>query len=56
MENFPKDIYTEPEPDVNTLANLGPFTGMAGIWTGKRGLDINPKADGPEKQAFIEHM
>lgn len=56
MENYPKDIYTEPEPDVNTLANLGPFTGMAGIWTGKRGLDINPKADGPEKQAFIEHM
>ena len=29
---------------------------MAGIWTGARGLDINPKADGPEKQAFIEHM
>jgi hypothetical protein len=56
MENFPKDIYTEPTPDVNTLANLGPLTGMAGIWTGKRGLDINPKADGPEKQAFIEHM
>ena len=56
MENFPKDIYTEPTPDVDTLANLGPLTGMAGIWTGKRGLDINPKADGPEKQAFIEHM
>ena len=56
MENFPKDIYTEPTPDANTLANLGPFTGMAGIWTGRRGLDINPKADGPEKQAFIEHM
>ena len=56
MENFPKDIYTEPTPDVDTLANLGPLTGMAGIMTGKRGLDINPKADGPEKQAFIEHM
>ncbi|MPS28056.1 heme-binding beta-barrel domain-containing protein [Pigmentiphaga sp.] len=56
MENTPKDIYTEPEPDVDTLANLGPLTGMAGIWTGARGLDINPKADGPEKQAFIEHI
>ncbi len=56
MEDFPKDIYTEPEPDVDTLANLGPLTGMAGIWTGARGLDINPKPDGPEKQAFIEHM
>ena len=56
MEDFPKDIYTEPEPDVDTLANLGPLTGMAGIWTGTRGLDVNPKPDGPEKQAFIEHM
>ena len=52
---YPKDIYTEPEPDVNTLANLGPLTGMAGIWEGKRGLDINPKADGLEKDPYIEH-
>ena len=56
MEDFPKDIYTEPEPEVDTLANLGPLTGMAGIWTGTRGLDVNPKPDGPEKQAFIERM
>src|SRR5262245_4131358 len=56
MEDFPKDIYTEPEPEVDTLANLGPLTGMAGIWTGTRGLDVNPKPDGPETQAFIEHM
>ena len=55
MELFPKDIYTEPEPDADTLANLGPLTAMAGIWTGARGLDVNPKADGPEQQAFIEH-
>ncbi|MDB5805711.1 MAG: hypothetical protein JWN73_3033 [Betaproteobacteria bacterium] len=56
MQTFPKDIYTEPEPDVNTLANLGPLTGMAGIWTGTRGLDVNPKPDGPEKQAYIENI
>ncbi len=56
MEDFPKDIYTEAQPDVDTLANLGPLTGMAGIWTGARGLDVNPKADGPEKQAFVEHV
>ena len=56
MTNFPKDIYTEPEPDPHTLANLGPLTGMAGIWSGARGLDVNPKADGPERQAFIEHI
>ena len=55
MENFAKDIYTEPEPDVDTLINLGPLTPMAGIWTGT-GLDINPKPDGPEKQVYIEHM
>jgi len=56
MEAFPEDIYTEPEPDVDTLANLGPLTGMAGIWTGTRGLDTSPKPDGPEKQAFIERV
>ncbi len=55
MDKFPADIYTEPEPDVDTLANLGPLTGMAGIWTGARGLDTSPKPDGPEKQVYIEH-
>ena len=55
MDKFPKDIYTEAEPDVDTLANLGPLRPMAGIWTGTRGLDVAPKADGPEKKAFIEH-
>ena len=45
---YPDDIYTEAEPDVNTLVNLGPLAPMAGIWEGKRGLDINPKAEGPE--------
>src|SRR5258708_17591946 len=54
MDKFPKDIYTEPEPDVDTLANLGPLTGMAGIWVGERGLDVSPKAAGPEKKAYIE--
>ncbi len=54
MEHYPKDIYTEAEPDVDTLANLGPLAGMAGIWTSARGLDVSPKADGPEKQAFVE--
>ena len=52
---YPDDIYTEAEPDVNTLANLGPLAPMAGIWEGKRGLDINPKAEGPEKDPYIEH-
>jgi hypothetical protein len=29
---------------------------MAGIWTGTRGLDVKPKADGPRKQAFVERI
>lgn len=56
MADFPQDIYTEPDKDVDTLANLGPLAPMAGIWTGTRGVDVNPKADGPETQAFIERM
>lgn len=56
MANFPKDIYTEPTPDVDTLANLGPLTPMAGIWTSAQGLDINPKPAGPERQPYIERI
>jgi hypothetical protein len=54
MDEFPKDIYTEAEPEVDTLANLGPLRPMAGLWTSARGLDVAPKADGPEKQVYIE--
>ena len=46
---YPDDIYTEAETDPNTLANLGPLAKLAGVWEGKRGVDINPKAEGPEK-------
>jgi hypothetical protein len=57
MAAFPEDIYTEPEDvDVNTLANLGPLTPLAGIWQGQRGLDVKPKAEGPKKQAYVERM
>jgi hypothetical protein len=57
MSNFPQDIYTEPKDvDVHTLRNLGPLTGMAGIWQGERGLDVKPKAEGPKKQAFVERI
>ncbi|HSY27035.1 MAG TPA: heme-binding beta-barrel domain-containing protein [Burkholderiaceae bacterium] len=57
MNDFPEDIYTEPANlDFNTLNNLGPLTGMAGIWEGMRGLDVKPKADGPRKQAFFERI
>ena len=51
---YQDDIYTEAETDPNTLANLGPLAKLAGVWEGKRGVDINPKAEGPEKDPYIE--
>ncbi len=57
MSDFPVDIYTEPHPlDVDTLKNLGPLRGMAGVWQGIRGLDIKPKAEGAKKQAYVERI
>lgn len=57
MNDFPEDIFTEPRDfDVDTLKNLGPLRGMAGIWEGTRGLDVKPKAEGPKKQAFHERI
>ena len=54
--NFPSDIYTEPaNQDGDTLKNLGPLRGLAGIWEGTRGVDVKPKADGPRTQAYVEH-
>ena len=54
MADLPTDIYTEPDADVDTLRNLGPLTGMAGIWKNGGGEDIHPTAGGPEQQVFIE--
>ncbi len=57
MSEFPKDIYTEPEPlDIDTLNNLGPLGPMAGVWEGERGVDVKPKAQGPKTQAFVERI
>jgi hypothetical protein len=55
MADYPHDIYTEPEPDPHTLANLGPLAALAGLWVGGHGHDVSPKADGPEAEAYIEH-
>jgi len=57
MDNLPDDIYTEPDdvsPD--TLANLGPLRRLAGVWQSDRGVDISPKAEGPERRVFREHI
>ncbi|HET6525694.1 FABP family protein [Sphingopyxis sp.] len=54
---LPEDIFTEPEDvDPETLANLGPLRRLAGIWEGQRGVDINPKADGPETREYYERI
>jgi hypothetical protein len=50
----PTDIFTEPDADVDTLKNLGPLAGMAGIWESAGGEDVHPTAQGPEEQAFVE--
>ena len=54
---LPDDIFTEPEDvDPETLANLGPLSRLAGIWEGERGVDVNPKADGPETRKYYERI
>ena len=56
MSDFPGDVFTEPKYDVHTIKNLGPLTGLAGIWEGTRGVDVHPEVEGPLKQAFHERI
>ncbi len=55
MPEYPKDIFTEPEFDMDGLKNLGPLAALAGAWEGVRGVDRHPEADGPLEEPFIEH-
>jgi hypothetical protein len=55
MSDIPDDIFTEPEDvDPDALAHLGPLRRLAGTWEGTKGVDLNPKADGPERREFTE--
>lgn len=56
MSEFPAHLFDEPDPDVNTLDNLGPLTHMAGIWEGENGFDVKPTADGAKGQAYVERL
>lgn len=57
MLTFPADIFTEPnDVDPDTMANLGPLRRLSGGWQAHKGVDVNPKADGPERREFIEHI
>lgn len=55
MNDFPKDIYTEPDAvDGHTLDHLGPLRALAGTWEGAKALDVKPTADGARQQAYVE--
>ena len=55
QHDYGNDIYTEPASvDPDTLANLGPLARLAGRWRGTRGVDVNPKPDGPETAGYVE--
>lgn len=57
MTVFPADIFTEPtDVDPDTIANLGPLRRLAGGWTARKGVDLNPKAGGPERRIFVENV
>jgi hypothetical protein len=57
MNPFPDDIFTEPaDIDPDTLANLGPLRRLAGIWEGRKGVDVNPKSAGPERREYLERI
>jgi hypothetical protein len=58
MLTISDDVFTEPEdvsPD--TLANLGPLRRLAGVWlSDHEGVDVSPKAAGPERRVYREHI
>ncbi len=51
---YGSDIYTEPDVDPDTLANLGPLAPLAGVWEGTMGADEHPESYGTGHDAFIE--
>jgi hypothetical protein len=64
VHDYGSDIYTEAEGDDDTLANLGPLRGLAGIWTSADGADAHPVGagsdisgpviDGDEHNRYVE--
>jgi hypothetical protein len=57
MHTYGDDIYTEPARiDPDTLRNLGPLRRIAGVWEGRKGLDVNPGADGVRRQQYVERI
>jgi hypothetical protein len=53
-DGYGEDIYTEPDGEPDTLANLGPLAPMAGVWEGRMGIDDHPVVEGLEREEFVE--
>ena len=49
-----EDIYTAPDADPDTLANLGPLRALAGVWRSEAGADVHPAPGGDEGQGYVE--
>jgi len=49
MEPYGDDIYTEPDADPDTLANLGPLAPLAGTWQSVRGDNLHPIGPGSDR-------
>ena len=53
MSKFPAALFAEPDPDPDTLANLGPLRALAGVWEGKKGTDVKPTEVAPRVFAVL---
>ena len=51
---FPDDIFTEAEPDDDTLVSLGPLRMLAGSFAGAKGHDRHPNEAGVGEDAYTE--
>jgi hypothetical protein len=56
VEPYGADLFTEPDGDPDTLANLGPLAALAGVWEGSSGSDAHPDVGGTERNTFVEHI
>jgi hypothetical protein len=56
MDPFPEDLFTEQQASPDTLANLGPLRRLAGIWESRQGIDVSPKAEGPQRREYSERI
>lgn len=54
MTDLPRDIFTEPDFDPDTLANLGPLGPLAGIFESDAGFNAHPVDGGIEEASYIE--